>query len=704
MALNHWTTSSQSSPNITQAAERQFLPRPSLWASGTGGERSEGWQTRGGDVRKGSGDVVPSLRRSESIPGPFLSCITVTSRRLPSPPRCPECCASSWARLAAHSPSPSCRTQQLLKHTPHSLASLTMSEGLPKAHSFTTSTLQHRDCTVPKQQHHTEVLHHRRSRETNTATLHSHSTDSPQDKCSGMQMQHREITHKDFSERRAPTQHKKIIQTDGSKYQSHLSRETFGQRTKSLKPTTHTQNREINSYKSPAQPQHRETPQTENCKDRTQPQYRGITKTDIHNNKPQHRQTIQTESFKSPAQPQHGETPQTENCKDRTQSQHRGITKNNKPQHRQTIKTESFKCAAQPQKREFSTVLSSPEHATVYNNHKPAQLSPSICVEMVAHTPPHSPTRHIFFSCAHLQLPAATASSLFYLPKPLIVCVGAEATHTTTLSLRLQRPCSSTSPWRWHSEWDLSGAAELTSKDKRLQKSSDTSNMGKSQAAEKRQQDSFRTHCQSCSELMRTRQRSGAKTAIRSVYSYVFSNPTTSTQLRSAEQQGGHELHSTTELHRTELDSGLRKQTVLILSTNGQTPLSSTKDISLQDALELFRPEFIMRSQSRLRRLQERVRERQAFQMDLLKLGDVMTQRRNCTRPHPLSDNLYKPRERTISGKEMQMRSKRIYNQLPEVTRKKEEEKKRVISETNRLRAEIFKKKLLDQILQRNSD
>ncbi|XP_048465043.1 (E2-independent) E3 ubiquitin-conjugating enzyme FATS [Rhincodon typus] len=78
--------------------------------------------------------------------------------------------------------------------------------------------------------------------------------------------------------------------------------------------------------------------------------------------------------------------------------------------------------------------------------------------------------------------------------------------------------------------------------------------------------------------------------------------------------------------------------------------------------------------------------------------------KRQCTVPHPLSDNLFKPKERMIPEKEMQMRSKRIYNMLPEVKRKKEEEKKKIISQTNRLRAEVFKKKLLDQILQRNSD
>lgn len=40
----------------------------------------------------------------------------------------------------------------------------------------------------------------------------------------------------------------------------------------------------------------------------------------------------------------------------------------------------------------------------------------------------------------------------------------------------------------------------------------------------------------------------------------------------------------------------------------------------------------------------------------------------------------------------------RIYNKLPEVTKKKEEEKKRAISQTNRLRVEVFKKVDLELI------
>ncbi|KAM6915933.1 uncharacterized protein FYW49_009039 [Xenentodon cancila] len=132
----------------------------------------------------------------------------------------------------------------------------------------------------------------------------------------------------------------------------------------------------------------------------------------------------------------------------------------------------------------------------------------------------------------------------------------------------------------------------------------------------------------------------------------------------------------------------------------------TSKPLSLKEALELFRPDFISRSQSRVRRLEHRARRRRALQdpnPDLVQglREDQGKQKKNCTIPDPLSDNLFKPRERSISGREMQLRSRRIYNKLPEVTKKKEEEKKKAASQTNRLRAEVFKKKLLDQILQR---
>ncbi|XP_003922149.1 (E2-independent) E3 ubiquitin-conjugating enzyme FATS isoform X3 [Saimiri boliviensis] len=131
------------------------------------------------------------------------------------------------------------------------------------------------------------------------------------------------------------------------------------------------------------------------------------------------------------------------------------------------------------------------------------------------------------------------------------------------------------------------------------------------------------------------------------------------------------------------------------------------RSLTLQEALEVRKPQFISRSQERLKKLEHMVQQRKAQQKDHLRqkqsLLPVRTSKKQFTVPHPLSDNLFKPKERCISEKEMHMRSKRIYNNLPEVKKKKEEQRKRVILQSNRLRAEVFKKQLLDQLLQRNA-
>ncbi|XP_072485153.1 (E2-independent) E3 ubiquitin-conjugating enzyme FATS isoform X2 [Notamacropus eugenii] len=131
--------------------------------------------------------------------------------------------------------------------------------------------------------------------------------------------------------------------------------------------------------------------------------------------------------------------------------------------------------------------------------------------------------------------------------------------------------------------------------------------------------------------------------------------------------------------------------------------------LTLREALEVHKPQFISRSQERLRKLESMAQQRKAQHGESPRkksspLPLRTTKKKQCTIPHPLSDNLFKPKERCISEKEMHMRSKRIYNNLPEVKKKKEEQKKRVILQSNRLRAEVFKKQLLDQILQRSTD
>ncbi|XP_075011590.1 (E2-independent) E3 ubiquitin-conjugating enzyme FATS [Calonectris borealis] len=136
---------------------------------------------------------------------------------------------------------------------------------------------------------------------------------------------------------------------------------------------------------------------------------------------------------------------------------------------------------------------------------------------------------------------------------------------------------------------------------------------------------------------------------------------------------------------------------------------------TLQEALEIHKPRFISRSQERLKRLEHMVQQRKAQQSDapasnrgalVRKLSPTPTssKKKQYTIPHPLSDNLFKPKERFIPEKEMHMRSKRIYDNLPEVKKKQEEKQKRIIIQSNRLRVEIFKKQLLDQLLQRNTE
>ncbi|XP_036407529.1 uncharacterized protein LOC118793450 [Megalops cyprinoides] len=126
--------------------------------------------------------------------------------------------------------------------------------------------------------------------------------------------------------------------------------------------------------------------------------------------------------------------------------------------------------------------------------------------------------------------------------------------------------------------------------------------------------------------------------------------------------------------------------------------------LTLREALELLRPDFIRRSRGRVQKLEQRARERRAQQCSTRSMPEPTQRSGNRTRltsPNPASDNFGKAGERATTGKEIQLRSKRNYNNLPEVKRKKEEEKKRAMTQTNRLRAELFKKKLLDQILQR---
>ncbi|XP_072783896.1 centrosome-associated protein ALMS1 [Taeniopygia guttata] len=154
--------------------------------------------------------------------------------------------------------------------------------------------------------------------------------------------------------------------------------------------------------------------------------------------------------------------------------------------------------------------------------------------------------------------------------------------------------------------------------------------------------------------------------------------------------------------------------------------------LTLQEALALHRPDFISRSGQRLRHLRLLREERRLHkaqrdqllppqrdkllppqrdkllppQRDKLLPPQQLLQpagrRKDCrTANHPVSNRgfLMKEKRRAIPKSEMLQRSKRIYEQLPEVRRKREEEQRRQEYSSYRLRAQLYKTEIASRVL-----
>ncbi|KAK7142160.1 hypothetical protein R3I94_011754 [Phoxinus phoxinus] len=335
--------------------------------------------------------------------------------------------------------------------------------------------------------------------------------------------------------------------------------------------------------------------------------------------------------------------------------------------------------------------------------------------------------RHIFRSCIHLELlPSNLSRSTLYLYKSLSIPLR-QTLYRSTLSLSLRKPSFTQTPEKPRtmiqpkmpfSDWDM-GNVGVDGKEKPSQHLKDGSTINGSAFKNNAGSGSdtlcstltslpFRTRCHSSSAAFRLNGKANdvlgpPQCNLRA--RQAFSKPSGVPQVyERAPREVRTVFHTAEKVRRLECPVSPH---LTNCTCGSRTDQQATKPqlLSLREALELFRPDFISRSQNRVRRLELRARERRSLQTAEFIMGvETVNRRRNCTKPHPLSDNLFKPRDRAISGKEMQRRSRRIYSKLPEVAKKKEEERKRLVSETNRLRAEVFKKKLLDQILQRHSD
>ncbi|CAI5695559.1 unnamed protein product [Oreochromis niloticus] len=128
---------------------------------------------------------------------------------------------------------------------------------------------------------------------------------------------------------------------------------------------------------------------------------------------------------------------------------------------------------------------------------------------------------------------------------------------------------------------------------------------------------------------------------------------------------------------------------------------SGSTHMSLQEALEMRRPEFISRSMQRVNRLFLQVEERKLQAALIQERGDLFNHAGGAgTLPRPAGTALLR---RAVPRKEMIQRSKQIYENLPEVQRRREEERRKAEYHTYRLNAQLFNKRITNWVLGRRS-
>ncbi|XP_044117329.1 Alstrom syndrome protein 1 isoform X5 [Neovison vison] len=142
------------------------------------------------------------------------------------------------------------------------------------------------------------------------------------------------------------------------------------------------------------------------------------------------------------------------------------------------------------------------------------------------------------------------------------------------------------------------------------------------------------------------------------------------------------------------------------LAGPGREPPRPFVRATLQESLQFHRPDFISRSGERIKRLKLIVQERKLqnmLQSEREALFNTVRERqgRDPVRPLLKRGFLDARKNRPIGKKEMIQRSKRIYEQLPEVQRKRDEEKRRLEYRSYRLRAQLFKKRTLKVRIQK---
>nr|XP_015824845.2 platelet binding protein GspB isoform X1 [Nothobranchius furzeri] len=130
-----------------------------------------------------------------------------------------------------------------------------------------------------------------------------------------------------------------------------------------------------------------------------------------------------------------------------------------------------------------------------------------------------------------------------------------------------------------------------------------------------------------------------------------------------------------------------------------RTMSSGLTRVSLQEALEMRCPGFISRSRQRLRRLALRAEERKLHAVLSRDTNLVFNQRGGPVKlPKPAGTGLLL---RAVPRREMIQRSKQMYENLPEVQRRREEERRRAEYQVYRLNARLYNKRITNRVLGR---
>ncbi|XP_076604660.1 ALMS1 centrosome and basal body associated protein isoform X2 [Chaetodon auriga] len=123
--------------------------------------------------------------------------------------------------------------------------------------------------------------------------------------------------------------------------------------------------------------------------------------------------------------------------------------------------------------------------------------------------------------------------------------------------------------------------------------------------------------------------------------------------------------------------------------------------ISLQEALQMHRPEFISQSRRRVERLAQQAEERKLQEVFSRDRDELFSRPGGAGRlPKPAGPALLR---RAVPRKEMIQRSKQIYETLPEVQRRREEERRKAEYRSYRLNAQLYNKRITSRVLGRRA-